>query len=91
MKFGILPWLERGHAFTQNIKNHLFRITTKRAYSSTDDYFSLFSEQFPSSAGRRRTVLNWLLGSSAELVAGQFGRVGLDHRCLRDGGIPSEE
>ena len=27
------------------------------------------------------TVLNWLLGSSAELVAGQFGRVGLGHRC----------
>ena len=26
MKFGILPWLERGHAFTQNIKNHLFCI-----------------------------------------------------------------
>ena len=89
MKLGILPLLERGHAFTQN--DHLFRITIKRAFSSIDDYFSLFSEQFPSSAGRRRTVLNWLLGSSAELVAGQFGRVGLDHRCLQDGGIPSEE
>ena len=32
MKFGILPWLERGHAFTQNIKNHLFCIKIKWAF-----------------------------------------------------------
>ena len=72
MKFGILPWLERGHAFTQNIKNHLFCIKIKWAFSSIDENFTLLGTIFffiwtalcrPCWTGCWAVRLNWLLGS----------------------------
>ena len=40
---------------------------------------------------RTISFFSWMASDRVELVAGQFGHVGLDHLCLRDGGIPSDQ
>jgi len=73
MKFGILPWLERGHAFTQNIKNHLFCIKIKWAFRIWGPFWR--RERVELVAGQLGRV------DRVDLEPLEFGRVWLDHRC----------